>query len=110
MNLYLLDKNNEPVPIEDMITWVTGYSRMDRVVGRDQIDRITISTVFLGLDHNYSGVGGPVLWETMVFGGCMNGDMHRYRSHADAVSGHREVLSMVLDRFYSDKKLTDQGK
>jgi hypothetical protein len=110
MNLCLLDENNEPVPIEDVITWVTGCSRMDCVVGRDQIDGIIVSTVFLCLDRNYSGVGGPVLWETMVFGGCMNGDMRRYRSHADAVSGHREVLSIVLDRFYNDKKLTDQGK
>ena len=32
-----------------------------------EVDCYRISTVFLGLDHNYTGVGPPILWETMVF-------------------------------------------
>jgi len=29
---------------------------------------ITVSTVFLGIDHNWSRSGDPILFETMVFG------------------------------------------
>jgi hypothetical protein len=30
---------------------------------------VEVSTVFLGVDHNFFGVGGPILFETMIFGG-----------------------------------------
>lgn len=30
--------------------------------------KVSVSTVFLALDHNHSGEGPPVLFETMIFG------------------------------------------
>jgi len=38
-----------------------------RTVGDTTIEGVRVSTVFLGLDHNHSGEGPPVLFETMVF-------------------------------------------
>lgn len=56
--------------------------------------RVTISTVFLVLDHNFSG-GPPVLWETMVFDGPLDQHCDRYNSVAMAKAGHAETVALV---------------
>lgn len=40
----------------------------DRHVGETQVGPLIVSTVFLGLDHNHSGRGDPILFETMIRG------------------------------------------
>lgn len=65
-----------------------------RHVGIDEIGASTVSTVFLGLDHAHNG-GPPVLWETMVFGGDLDGEQERYTSRADAVAGHAAMVARV---------------
>jgi hypothetical protein len=50
-----------------------------------------ISTVFLGLDHNWSGRGRPVLWESMVFGGKLDQEQ-------DRCSGSREQAEVMHAR------------
>lgn len=49
--------------------WALFMERRDdvRVVARTDVGGFHISTVFIGLDHNFSPDGPPVLWETMVF-------------------------------------------
>lgn len=60
-----------------------------------------VSTVWLGLNHNYSG-GPPLIFETMVFGlkdlSYFNGrgfpkdlDQKRYVTEAEARAGHAEL-------------------
>lgn len=56
--------------------------------------RITVSTVFLVLDHSHGGPE-PVLWETMVFDGPMDEHMDRYTSRADAAAGHADIVTQV---------------
>lgn len=36
-----------------------------------------VSTIFLVLDHNMSGQGPPILFETLIFGGPYDGTMWR---------------------------------
>lgn len=55
---------------------------------------VTVSTVFLVLDHNYVG-GVPVLWESMAFGGPLDMDQRRYGSREAAVEGHAEMVSLA---------------
>ena len=57
-----------------------------------------VSTVFLGLDHNYSPFGPPVLWESLVFGGPLDGEMDRYSSRAQALAGHQALCQRVMGR------------
>lgn len=64
--------------------------------------RLTISTVFLGIDHSWMEHGDPVLWETMVFhahrrcrgfgDGCQQ---WRYASRLAALHGHRQVAAAI---------------
>jgi hypothetical protein len=58
---------------------------------------ICISTVFLGIDHNYSGKDLPVLWETMIFweGNGLDGWQQRYTGDKAARAGHKKAVALV---------------
>jgi hypothetical protein len=104
INKYILDAHDQPQPCEDLLEWAqwmeqaaTTRQRMvaqDKDEGPDGQD-ITVSTVFLGLDHNYTLHGPPVLWETLVFGGPMDGEMDRYESREAALAGHQAMCLKV---------------
>ena len=99
LGLYVLDEHGEPVPCDDVITWGHWYATAERHVAHDMdegqgADRVRVSTVFLGLDHSF-GSGPPVLWESMVFGGPLDGEQQRYTSRADALRGHAEMCALV---------------
>lgn len=51
-----------------------------------------VSTVFLVFDHNVTGSGPPVLWETMVFGPNSAEVVDRYTSYEDAKLGHKRAV------------------
>ena len=98
---YILDDNGDPVPCDDILQWgqwfeTSGAARRiadDKDEGPDATP-IRVSTVFLGLDHQF-GIGPPVLWETLVFGGALDGAMMRYTSKADALRGHQAMCRRV---------------
>jgi hypothetical protein len=58
-------------------------------------DAIEVSTVFLGMDHNWRESGPPILFETLVFGGPLDGEMDRYCTRAEALDGHQEMCERV---------------
>jgi hypothetical protein len=42
------------------------FETSDHQIG-DKIGKTRVSTVFLGIDHNFYGSSGPVLLETLIF-------------------------------------------
>ena len=66
-----------------------------------------MSTVFLGLDHNFGG-GTPILWETLVFGGPLDGEMSRYETRLQAMQGHEAMVARVRDH-NKEESGEDQG-
>jgi hypothetical protein len=52
-----------------------------------------VSTVWLGLNHNYIG-GPPLIFETMLFGpkSLDTLDMDRYATEAQAIAGHKQMV------------------
>lgn len=88
-----------------------------RVVGMDYVGSIMVSTIFICIDHSMGSDGDPILWDTMLFDGCVpNSDCEetlcamglgpedldylevgtwRYRSRADAASHHRKIVAML---------------
>lgn len=95
MNLghYILDENNQPVET-DLMTWAR-WLEDHRQVQADRVGDVLVSTVFLGLDHRFDGDGPPVLWETMIFGGPLDGYQDRYDSHENALGGHQTALKLA---------------
>lgn len=84
---YVLNSAGEPVMEPDLMAWANWYETAKRHISDELFaiegqGDIRVSTVFLGMDHSWSG-GPPVLWETMVFGGKLDQEQ-------DRCSGNRE--------------------
>lgn len=60
-------------------------------VGHHVADGIEVSTVFLGLNHNW-GDGEPLIFETMVFGGPLDSEQERYSTWEEAEAGHASMV------------------
>lgn len=65
---YILDGHTpKPVENQNILQWAMAFETMDRSVGNTIVGNYHVSTVFLGLDHNFFGPGPPVLFETCIF-------------------------------------------
>jgi hypothetical protein len=93
MNQYVLD-GHTPVPASDIRDWGRWFEKADRHVAKTEINHVTVSTVFLGLDHAFGG-GTPILFETLVFGGPLDGEMERYATWDQAEAGHKAIVERV---------------
>ena len=84
----------------DLMTWATAFEgRRDGDhdhwrVARDVIDGVVVSTVFMGLDHQF-GEGPPILFETMIFGGTLDDYQERYATWEQAEAGHKRAIELV---------------
>ena len=65
-----------------------------RRVAEDTIGDFWVSTVWLGLDHNFLNYGPFLIYETMTFNkiGEPVGDLRRYATEEQALNGHREIV------------------
>lgn len=88
--MYVLD-GKTPVFEPDLYKWGEWFETANRQVEVNIIDDVTLSTVFLGLDHSWSA-GPPVLFETMIFGGERDQETHRYCTWDEAEAGHKQIL------------------
>lgn len=92
---YILDDGGNPVEEPDLHKWGKWMQdNLRRVAFDDLPGGKVISTVFLGLDHQF-GEGPPMLFETMVFAGADNYvDEHyeRYSTKDEALAGHARII------------------
>lgn len=92
---FILDVDNHVVEV-DFLTWAMWLEDGNRRVGYTEItSQITVSTVFIGLDYRHFGNGPPILFETIVFGGPLDGDGGRYSSYDDAETAHKMMVAKV---------------
>ena len=91
---YIL-KGKKVVLEDDLLKWANWFETADRQVRIEIIKKVQVSTVFLGLDHNLTGKGKPILFETMVFGGKSDGFQQRYSTWKEAEEGHEKALKLV---------------
>ncbi len=93
---YILDAQGQPIQVSDWLAWLSWYADSfgtgQRVLGKDQIGEIEVSTVFLGTGYGQP----PQLWETMIFGGGeFDGAKTRYTTRAEALAGHARAVDLV---------------
>lgn len=89
-NKYILDDQGEPHPCSDRLAWEHWFESDRRIVAQTWTNNVFVSTIFLGLNHNYVG-GPPILWETMAFYlRIRRGELlqWRYTSKRSALIGH----------------------
>jgi hypothetical protein len=100
---YILE-GKKTVPCEDLMEWAKWFEQADRSVAKDDVNGVSVSTVFLGLDHAF-GESQPMLFETMVFGGDLDQEQARYSTWDEAETGHKEMVARVCasssSRYYT---------
>jgi hypothetical protein len=94
MGWYILNQKDEPVPCDDMAKHSEFMENSGKkFVAKTTVGTYVVSTVFLGLDHNFYDEGPPILWETMVFDSNFNEQYcKRYSSLVEALAGHEETV------------------
>jgi hypothetical protein len=96
MAVHYILNGKTPMPISNILEWAKWYETHNRTVEKTEIRGIIISTVFLGIDHNYSKEGNPILFETMIF--KWNDDYcERYSTWDEALEGHHKACQIVID-------------
>jgi hypothetical protein len=55
-------------PCLNVIAWATWFESADRQISLTNVGPLDVSTVFLGIDHNFFFAGPPEIFETMIFG------------------------------------------
>jgi hypothetical protein len=86
------------VPEPDLLKWALWYETGDRVVKQTTVGATLISTVFLGLDHNF-GDGPPLLFETMTFTDGEDNDCERCSTWLQAEAQHERFVEAEESRF-----------
>ena len=112
---YILDENGDPIPCEDLIEWSRWIEKnpdkrrieqtdigvpawlyyLRRLLQIKRREPCFVSTIFLGLNHNYEPDGPPLLFETMIFGGKHDNYCQRYSTKKDALIGHKKAVKLA---------------
>ncbi len=93
---YILD-GHQPVIVSDLFAWAKWFETAEWHVAETRISpAVRVSTIFLGLDHNF-GRGAPLLFESMVFGGPLDGESDRYATWDEAADGHAALVAKTQD-------------
>ena len=102
MTLQYILVDRRPMPCPDMKAWGAWLqsSGEERRVALDDVREFHISTVFLGLDHNFAPGGAPLLFETLVTGGedATGIMMRRYSTWKEAEKGHRQIVHELREK------------
>lgn len=92
-------KDKKVVPV-DLMTWATWFEEgSNRRVAKTELSKGTVSTVFLGIDHNFNpNSKKKLLFETMAFdtGTEYDGEPYRYSTYEEAEKGHAKMVEMII--------------
>lgn len=73
------------------------YKKDTHHIGEDCVNNMRISTVWLGLDHQWVDGESPLLFETMIFkDNNFDSDyLERYSTYEQALEGHKKAVEWV---------------
>lgn len=92
---YILDADRNVVPAS-LMEWARYFESADRIVRKSVVGEVSVSTVFLGIDHQY-GDGPPLLFETMIFGGQHDQWCARCSTWQEAEAQHDQAILVLAD-------------
>jgi hypothetical protein len=87
----------------DLMAWQHWFAHADRLVCRTawaedekgNNNEIIVSTVFLGVNHDWRDNGAPLLFETRIFKGTMDGFCSRVSTWEEAEKQHQQTCFLV---------------
>lgn len=88
------DRDGNPL---ELMEWAIKMNDAEyKRVARTELGDVLVSTVWLGLDHSF-GMGLPLIFETMIFGGPHDEWQDRYSTEVEALAGHERVVVALQD-------------
>src|SRR5260221_5141744 len=98
---YILDENKNVIEA-DLMTWAKFLEdkKNQRIIKKETIKDLLVSTIFIGLDHNLAGLiiegaHRPHIFETMVFNSVTEIYCDRYSTWKEAEEGHAKAGQWV---------------
>lgn len=114
MHLYILNSDRVAIPVDDVETWnvwLNAHWDTDRRVAMNIIaPDISVSTIFLAIDHSFGFSKLPILFETAVWDtrkhatklpdGTLRlnaslSDQIRYATYDEALAGHNAICEKL---------------
>ena len=90
---FVLNDRGEPVREHDLEAWSRWFERADRRIARTVVTPdVTVLTTFRGVDESEEDDDAPLLFETRVFGGVLNGEEVPSRTKGEALTAHAEMV------------------
>ena len=107
------DRQGNPLTLDEYLATLKGDIENARRVAETHLgdagrDGPWVSTVWLGMNHNWLGSGPPIIFESMAFG--LPGDVElceRYATEAQALAGHKRMVTeahAILERSPTPKR------
>jgi hypothetical protein len=96
------DRDGNPLTLDQYCKTLDANGR-DKRVGFTRIDAdVSVSTVWLALDHQW-GEGEPLIFETMIFGGDYDvWGTRRYSTEEAAMRGHLRVVDALRSGTFTE--------
>jgi hypothetical protein len=95
---YYILEGKTPVAVEsfkDWNLWMASVSFGDTTVMYNEFNDCLISTKFVGIDLALSVGPKPMVFETLVIGGVMDGKKNFYPTWDEAIQGHIKICGQV---------------
>ena len=87
--------NREGQPIDRDEAYRLFEDRNYKVVACNTVDESKVSTVWLGINHGFSG--DLLIFETMIFSNNKYNDyQERYRTEQEALRNHKKIIKQVI--------------
>jgi len=92
-------KLENKIPVEcGLFEWAEYFESRERLIRNTQMPLCWVSTVFLGIDHSFCFGPEkrlPILFESMIFDGSLDGEQWRYATYKEAEEGHEQLCGMA---------------
>lgn len=93
---YIYDKQGQPIEMEQFAALLADLDY--KIVGRTKIGNAEVSTVWLGIDHNFMREdSAPLIFETMIFGGGHDEFQWRWHTEEEAIDGHDAIVEALKE-------------
>lgn len=103
-HFYILNDAREVVAIDDPLDWASRRASQPEdwhQVAFDEIGKIKISTVFLGVNTRPLFDDGdsrpPIVFETAMFTADDVDVLDRYSTYAEALEGHARIMTKIRE-------------
>ena len=96
---YRMEKDGSVNPIQN---FEEANKDSERILAKTKVGKDEVSTVFLGLDHNFDPNDKPILFETMIFPKCEY--CERYHTFEEAWKGHKRVVAALKKELKKEPK------